>query len=157
MDLKEYCYSLSSNGLNALAIKLCENALVIWDHYTSNNKLYYRDTVVGLSHTVRPQLLSDTIKFCKETYMIKPIRKDVFGKLLEEFSDPIVAIQDSDWELPYPVETTFHAVYNLLKGNVEQLTNFDEITHYVSVNQAADALTEDGVMSIEEIRNLIYS
>ncbi len=157
MDLKEYCYSLSSNDLYTLAIKMCENALIIWDDYALKNKLYYRDTVIGLSHTVRTQLLSDTIQFCKETHNVKFTRSTDFDKLLEEFSDPIVSIQDSDWELPYPVEKTFHAVYNLLKGDQEQLTNFDELTHYVSVNQAVDAITEHGRMPMKEIKDLIYS
>jgi len=157
MDLKEYCYSLSSNNVYALAIKMCENALPIWDDYTLNNELNYRDTVAGLNHIVRPELLLDTIQFCKEGPVIGSMqRKNDFDKLLEEFIDPIVALQDLDWELPYSVERTFYAVYNLLTGAIEKSTIFDEKTHYVSVNQAADAITEYGELSIEEVGHLIY-
>jgi hypothetical protein len=156
VDLKEYCCSLNENQLLKLAIKLCDKALFIWDDYASNHGLSYRDSVVGLSHTIRPQLLADAIGFCKMSSFYKLLHKGEFDKLFWEFREPIVAMQDLDWELPYPVERTFYAVNNLLGGHQEKVTVFDELTYYVAVNQAVDALAENGTMEIEEIRKLIY-
>lgn len=157
MDLKEYCYSLSKDDLFKLALHLCENALFIWDEYSLHNALEYKDTVVGMRHKVRRQLLPDSIKYCKETYVSRIFKKRELNKLLEEYRDPIVSLQDSDWELPYPVRQIFYAVHNLLDGINERMTVFNEKTHYVSVNQAVDALTEDGSITFDEIKRLIYS
>ncbi len=156
MNLKEYCYSITSEELFGLAIRLCEAALPIWHEYSVNNELTYRDSVVGLHHNVNPNLLLDSITFCKSETLGNALRGLELNLLLEEFSDPIVALQDSDWELPYPVECIFYAVCNLLKGLQTSTSHFGELIHYVSVNQAADALGESRLMSNDEIRKIIY-
>jgi hypothetical protein len=153
MTLEEYCKSLPKDELFTLAITLCEKALPIWTSYASLNKLTYTDTVVGMLHEVKSDLLDDTISYCQSN----SFEKNQLNSLLNEFTDPIVALQDSDWELPSPVEKIFYAVYNLLCGIQKPITVFDESTLYVSANQAVNALDESGLMSFEQIRMIIYS
>jgi hypothetical protein len=156
MDLKEYCHSITTEKLFGLAIKVCEAALPIWWEYSANNELTYRDTVVGLRHEVDSNLLQNSVSFCKGEIFESAAGNPILIKLLEKFSDPIVALQDSDWELPYPVERVFYAVYNLLDGLRNRVSYENELVHYVSVNQAVDAPTEGGLMSFEEIKEIIY-
>ncbi|HVS93725.1 MAG TPA: hypothetical protein VHE59_16920 [Mucilaginibacter sp.] len=150
MTLSEYCATLSQEKLLETAIACCEVALTIWDEYALANKLSYRDTVVGMHHEVRPELLHDSLLYCTGKSS-----KD-FATLLDEFSDPKVAIQDSDWELPSNVEKVFHAFYNLLDGLKKPITVFDEQTHYVAINQAIDAIYSSGKMTVDQIKSIIY-
>jgi hypothetical protein len=156
MDLKEYCLSSNKDDLFRLAIKLCERSIPIWDKYASTNKLAYRDTVVGMYHEVRPQLLRDAILYCHKKTLNHSLGKLSLKDLLNEFSDPIVSLEDLDWELPYPVERIFYAVHNLLEGIQKPITIFNESCQYVSINQAVDALQESGLMDMVQIRNTIY-
>jgi hypothetical protein len=156
MDLKEYCYSITKEELFNLTNRICDAALPIWQEYAANNELTYRDTVVGLSHTVNANLLYNSIAFCKTETFESAAGKPILNDLYEEFRDPIVALQDSDWKLTYSVETVFYAVYNLLRGLRDGVSYTGELIHYTSVNQAADALETSGLMTIEEIKKIIY-
>lgn len=161
MDLKEYCETLSENKRFELATKICGKTLPIWEDYCNNYSLSYTDSVVGMHHEVRQQLLFDSVAFCENIlrlpfYNKSEIDLKTLNSLLEEFSDPIVAMQDSDWELSYAAERTFFAVYNLLYGLKADQSKFSESFHYVSINQAGDAINESGLMSMEEIAKIIY-
>jgi hypothetical protein len=136
MDLKEYCTSLAKDKRLELALRLCDKAHPIWENYYITGNLSYRDTTVGELHKVEKNLLNDA--------------------LIEKFLEPITAIQDDDWILPYPVERTFYAIYNLIKGFKQEENEFGELLHYLSVNQAVDAIWKSKLMSVDEIKNCIY-
>ena len=147
MTLEAYCESLNNQDLLNLAYQLCNQGLSIWESYTLENNLTYRDTVVGMFHEVRPDLLRESVDYCGES--IKQNRTEKKKKFFEEFRDPVVALQDLDWELPENVEYIFYAVYNLMLG----LEKRDRLT--ISIKQAASGL--EGIMTIEEIRYFIYA
>jgi hypothetical protein len=54
------------------------------------------------------------------------------------------------------VERVFFAVYNLLYGFKEKKNSFDELIHYLSVNQAVEALYTSEILTVDQIRALIY-
>ena len=108
---KKYCYNLNGAELFKLATKCCCLALPIWQTFADSHELTYRDTVVGLRHEVNKNLLYDSVLLCQGATLVKTQLK----KLLDEFCDPIVALQDDDWELPEEVRFVFYAVYNLLE------------------------------------------
>ncbi|MBK9700332.1 MAG: hypothetical protein IPO79_09600 [Flavobacteriales bacterium] len=138
-------------------------ALPIWDKYADKNELTYQDTVVGLHHSVDRQLLLKTINAVEQFVATNIIKRTIFKNpdLLSsdrQFNDPIVALQDTDWELPYEVERTFYAVHNLLDAALDkEKTAFNETTIYVAINQAVDALASSNTMTEEEIRNILYN
>ena len=73
--------------------------------------------------------------------------------LLHEFIEPIVALQDGDWELPDAVKLIFYAHSNLiehLSGHVLFLDG--ETALYVTVNQAIDAIETSGRMTMPQLR-----
>jgi len=156
MDLQEYCKTLSKERLLNTTIKICEKTLPIWDNYSLTNKLEYIDTVVGLLHNVKKELLFNSIQFAKRKDFGTKVWKKDYSDLTEGFVDPISAIQDMDWELPSDVKNGFYAIYNLITGIKEPMTLFKEQTHYVSINQAIQALESSNLMSTNQIKDILY-
>jgi hypothetical protein len=160
MTLEEYCNSLSEAGRLELAIELSAKALPLWNEFArAKSMLEYQDSVVGLCHKVRPELLHNSIQFCKNQKPKKLLGlltcKPSLKSLLDEFSDPIVAIQDVVWELPFPVESVFYAVYNLLRGLKEKIL-YNRNSYYVSISQAIEALQVGELLDDNAIRRIIY-
>ncbi len=119
MTLEEHIDNLPKDKQLDIAIRLTRLTLPIWDKYATKNELIYRDTVVGLQHSVDISLLKNTIdaveKYISTNKINKAIIKNIdLLKFSRQFSDPLVALQDLDWELPNEVERTFYAVHNLL-------------------------------------------
>lgn len=162
MTLREYIDSLSKDKQFALAIRLTRSALPVCEKYADNNDLSYRDSVIGLHHSVDRQLLHKTINAVEKFVFTNRIKRIVIKNIDllsadKQFSDPIAALQDTDWELPYDVERTFYAVHNLLAaalGNVKNV--FNETKIYVAINQAAEALASSKTLTEEEIRRILY-
>ncbi|MEI6852547.1 MAG: hypothetical protein WCL06_06870 [Bacteroidota bacterium] len=163
MNLQEYCDSLPKDKIIDLAIRLAKAGLAVWDKYTADNPLTYTDSIVAMHHKVDKAILSDTLTDI-ETYTSsgKLARilgsKDLLAGRLLEFRDPIVSLQDADWELPYEVECIFYSVYNLLRAVTgEKQTAFDdESIIYVAINQAIDAMDTAKLKTEEEIRSILY-
>lgn len=163
MTLQEYMDSLPKDQQFKVAIKLTKLVLPIWEEYAENNKTSYSDTVVGLTHSVNKNLLRYTVhsveKYVETTFLLKPMIKNTELIVLKNnFSDPIVALQDLEWELPHPVLMAFYSIHNLLDAALgKEKTVFDESTIYVTVNQAIDALESSTLLTTEEIKTLLYN
>jgi hypothetical protein len=162
MTLEEHIENLQKDMQFDIAIRLTKLSLPIWDKYADKNELTYRDTVVGLHHSVDRALLKDTIDAVEKYISTNMINKVIIKNtdllsLSRQFSDPIVALQDIDWELPNEVEKTFYAVHNLLDAALgKEMTAFNESTIYVTINQAIDALNNSKTLTEEEIRKVLY-
>lgn len=161
MTLQNYTDSLPIDKQFELAIRFIKLAMPIWDKYAGNNSLTYRDTVVGLVHSVDRNLLKNTIEAIENHISTNKVNNllvknsDILSSS-RQFIDPIVALQDTDWELPYEVEKIFYAVHNLLEASVGNTkTVFDESTIYVAINQAIDALNRSGIVTDLEIKNIL--
>jgi len=157
MTLEEYCETLDEQKLAAIAISLCKVALMNWDYYIKNNKLCYKDTTAGLHHDVRPQLLADTLAEVKNIYSNAGQNQTQIKNLLNEFTDPLVAIDEDDWSLPNSVQKAFQSIYHLAYGVEVKRVVFGELTHYLAINQAIEAIEEGNLLSETEIRALIYT
>ena len=162
MTLEEHIENLPKDKQFDIAIRLTKLSLPIWNKYADKNELTYRDTVVGLHHFVDRALLKNTIdaveKYISTNMISKVVIKNIdLLSLSRQFSDPIVALQDIDWELPNEVEKTFYAVHNLLDAALgKEMTAFNESTIYVTINQAIDALDSSKTRTEEEIRKVLY-
>jgi len=162
MTLEEHIDNLPKEKQFDIAIRLTKLALPIWEKYADKNKLTYRDTVVGLQHSVDRALLKNTINAVEKYISTNRINKTIIKNtdllsLSRQFSDPIVALQDIDWELPNEVERTFYAVHNLLDAALgKKKTVFIEPTIYVTINQAIDALESSKSSTETAIREILY-
>ena len=163
MDLKTHIAGLSDREQVGLGVKFARLALPIWEEYASQHSLEYIDSVVGMFHQVEADLLARSLDAI-EKHLEEGEMPDVRAGELEtirgcrkEFLDPVVSLQDDDWELPYAVERAFYSVYNLLRkvlGEMDSL--FGEPLTYVIVNQAVDALLKSKRMNREEIRQILF-
>jgi hypothetical protein len=162
MTLQEHIDSLTKDKQFDIAIRLTRLTLPIWEKYADKNELNYRDTVVGLQHSVDKNLLKNTIDAVEKYFSTNKINKAIIKNIDllsfdKQFSDPIVALQDTDWELPNEVERTFYAVHNLLDAAIgKERTVFNEATIYVTINQAIDALDSSKTLTEEKINEILY-
>jgi hypothetical protein len=161
MTLQEFIQSLDVNKQLELTIKLAKLILPVWEKYALNNSLSYYDSVAGLKHSVNKNLLFETIMEIESCFRADNSCALLTGnekliKLYKEFQDPVVALQDSDWELYDEAEKCFYSVYNLLEYVIcSKQNNNDESTLYVSINQAIDALETSGTMKPDEIKYIL--
>ncbi len=161
MTLSAIINSLSHDKQVALAIWLMRDAIPVWDKYTVKHKLTYRDSVVGLKHCVDKDLIRQSIDavnlyFCSAQTAKESILNAQLIPLYKQFDDPIIALQDGDWELPTEVERTFFAAYNLLCAALDkENVGSDESYLSLSINQAIDALDSSETLSVAEIESII--
>jgi hypothetical protein len=155
---------LSEKKQFIIAIKLLKLSLPIWENYADKNKLFFFHSYNNQKHTVRKNLLRETIEFVERYYntpnfqlSAKKIIKNI--ELETQFLDAEEAISDSDWELPEEVFFTFNAVSLLIQtvSEIKLISYSDEISFYASINQAIVALETTGTLSIEEINGIVYT
>ena len=152
MTLQQQIDNLDYKSQIKLCLELANLTCIVWDNYSQGKVIKYVDTVVGLKHSIQPDLLKRTVQEISKNN----IDQKQINKLKKEFEDPIVAITDLDLELPSPVETAFHCVYNLLelKPKLKQ-TTFGDSYPYLIVNQAIDSLSSSKTKTDEEIKNIL--
>lgn len=158
--LSDLMQGLPADRQLTIATHFCRLGLPIWDEFASNaDARAYHDGVVGMHHVISETLLARALAVAQAALhhssdMSNPASTDAIGILLHEFIEPIVALQDDDWELPDAVKLIFYAHSNLiehLSGNKVFLGG--ESALYVAVNQAIDALETSGRMTMEQIRS----
>lgn len=76
--------------------------------------------------------------------------------MYKDFSDPVTALQDDDWELPCAVEKIFYSAYNLLNAIIfgDENTN-GESSYYISANMAIDVIDSEKFITEEEIKSIL--
>ncbi|TAE16170.1 MAG: hypothetical protein EAZ95_07900 [Bacteroidetes bacterium] len=152
--MKEFVEGLPTKKQIDLALTFAQKALPIWEKYALSSDLTYCDTVIGMRHTIDKKILPKTIQAIQKS--LTSSDKTPLKTLLEEFSEPIVALQDEDWSLPEAVLKTFYSVYNLLGGVAgKETTIFGENSFYVSLNQSIDALLVAKLLPIQDIRHIL--
>lgn len=162
MNLDEHIASLPSAQQWVIAYQMARAALPIWEAFAVDGELHYIDSVVGMSHTVAPDLLARALAAAEELVHMpeRDMRAHAGGRMKEfqaEFLDPIVALQDMDWELPSPVQRCFYAVSNLVEVlSGQERSTFGEAMRYVVVNQALDAIHQARLLSDAEIHAILY-
>jgi len=84
---------------------LCEEALDVWEVYCKKRpRIRYVDTVVGMRHKVDLRLPYDALRSAQAGTDLADVE--------ERYSEPIVAMQDSDLEFPRTIEFAYYAIYN---------------------------------------------
>jgi len=104
---------------------LCEEALDVWEAYCKKRpRIRYVDTVVGMRHKVDIRLPYDALRSAQAGTDLADVE--------ERYSEPIVAMQDSDLEFPQPIEFAYYAIYNCFC----KYAIAEEIDPWLIVNQA---------------------
>ncbi|GEM30629.1 hypothetical protein NN3_16360 [Nocardia neocaledoniensis NBRC 108232] len=119
-------FQLGADRRRLVHLALCEDALLTWNDYVQGNPaaLRYRDSVVGMGHTVDVELPADALRAARAGVDLT----DVDRRYLE----PIAALQDDDLTFPDSVELGYYAIYNCFRKYVSG----DDIQDWLIVNQA---------------------
>ena len=93
MTLEEHIDNLPRDKQFDIAIRLTRLILPIWNNYADKNELAYRDTVVGLLHSLDRTLLKNTIDAVEKYILTNRINKVIIKNLdlltfSRQFSDP---------------------------------------------------------------------
>jgi len=118
----------------------------VWERYSEKIKFTYRDSVVWEKHTVDKGIISKVIRDVES----QSVNQE---KLYNEFTDPVVALQDEDWRLPESAEKIFYSAYNLICALVEKDKSSEYF--YLSINQAIDVIDAEKVLSEDEIKEIL--
>jgi hypothetical protein len=159
VSLQKYIEGLSKENQFRLAIKLARLTLPIWNKFAAKSDLTYRDSVAGLNHAVDKNLLKEAIESI-EKYLNNNISdfSEKETNLYKKFIDPIIALQDDDWDLPDEVLKTFYAVYILIEAIIDkEKPAFGNSALYVSINHSIDALVYSKTLSTVEINSILDS
>ncbi|MEP5338291.1 MAG: SMI1/KNR4 family protein [Algibacter sp.] len=157
----EFIHNLDEKDQIKLAIELIEIGLPVWTEYASVNKIDYNDSVVGMYHKVNKNLISKSIKIFKNCsknngLILKKYNEIRLKLLLKEYLEPRVALIDEDFGLPKNVELIFLSAYYLtefLTGKKQ--SGLDGNNTYVSIRYSIDSITDDGIKTELEIKNIL--
>jgi len=156
-SLEEFIKSLPEDKQFSLALKLLKKAIPLWDEFINEKNLSYKDGLVGLKHNVSGDLPLKVVKLTEKFLEcgIKDIKEKILSVRLE-FTDPVVALQDDDWNLPQTVLLTFYSAYNLINAISEKDSEtFGPSSVSVSINQSIDALEKSKTLTPEQIKDIL--
>ncbi len=157
--LQELMQGLPTERQLAMAVHFVQLGLPIWTEFAVDPAARsYCDGVVGMHHVISETLPARALALA-QCVLHNPDHMSTADRLAEcaaikhEFIEPIVALQDGDWELPDAVKLIFYAHSNM----VEHLSGYSiflggESALYVTVNQAIDALETSGHMHMQALR-----
>ncbi len=112
----------------------CERALVAWMMYAVQKKPRYVDGVVGLTHVVDVDLPTRALDEVRDRHDLPVVAPTILA-----WVEPIVALQDGDFQLPKRVEYAFYAIYNLHRLVFEPS---DALTPFLVLSQAISAVVD---------------
>jgi hypothetical protein len=158
--LSDLMQGLPEDRQLTLAVHFCKLGLPIWDAFATQKRARsYYDGVVGLHHVISETLPTRALALAQSaladpTYCARHEGTQLLGALKHEFVEPIVALQDDDWELPDAVRLVFYAHSNLVEHLAGKVTFPNgETALYVALNQAIDALESSGHMTFAQIQD----
>jgi hypothetical protein len=115
---------------------LCEEALRIWDEYTTRNApIVYYDSVVGMRHKVDVRLPHDALNSARRGTDIENVQ--------DRYLEPTIAMQDDDLEFPKEIQFAYYAVYNCFRKHACG----EDIDAWLIVNQALSADDDEAAWS----------
>ena len=149
---------LETNDQLNLALLLTQKALPVWEKYSQANQAVYRNSSSGPFIKINSQLLQTSIEEIMAGSLIHFPNKDSkkIKQCYDDFIGPLVAMQDGNWHATYPVKKIFLAVYNILKGILDQenIPVFKSLLA-LSIGQSLDCLDISKLYSREEIENFL--
>lgn len=172
--LDEYCKKLTDEAQLKIAIRLCKKALPIWGAYMSKdekgmetvNSLITEGTrVQGGLERMDNLFLERALNKIEKSYLLAKEKSEFPLPLmkLNVLLNPLLAtssqvLTNDKWDsiLTRSVRLTYTSVWNILVWILYRRKNDANETHiYISINQSADALMLENVMTVEQINAVL--
>ena len=120
--------ALSAEAQIDALVLAAEPALVAWTTWAVREKPEYTDSVVGMHHVVDIDLPACALEDVRRRH-----EEPDPSAVQQAYVEPIVAIQDCDWEMPNHLELGYYGIYNLHRLVFEPQ---DTVTATLVLNQA---------------------
>lgn len=175
--LDDYCNTLSDAAQLKIALHLSKKTLPIWSQYFSENPAEL-ETLNGITQDaqqLKRAAKNIDIEFPKRA--IEKIERSLAAATERSARSPIPLMKSDatlspllatcmqpltnpkwDAALTQSVKLVFTAVFNTLTWILYRRKTDQYETHiYVAINQAADALLRESILSVEDINNILYT
>lgn len=167
--LDEYCNKLSDAAQLKIALRLGKLVLPVWSNYFSehadaiekvNALVISSNRMQSGAKQIKVDFPAQALEIIEKSYEkaakdrlpVAAMRKDPqLPALLATSMQPLT---NPDWDdtLPYTVRLVFTSVWNILTWIAfRQKNNSDETHIYVAINQAADALMSEKILTVKQI------
>ncbi len=140
-----------------LALALALKALPVWQRNSETDQLNYKNSPVSSPIIIRASLLQTSLdEIVKASKFGFPENNKNIVSCYNEFLGPLVALQDGNWAIPYPVKRIFLSVYNILKGITQQEDKRSTRSLLaLSINQSLDCIDMCKLYNREEINSFL--
>jgi|GEM_PF-5035067 len=143
-----------------LALALAKKTMPIWQSYTQETIISYKDSTNGAHKNIDPRFLQSSLAILTvhasdvSTLDVDPEIRNCYN----EFVEPIVALQDGLWTPPFPVKKIFFSMYYILKSMVERTDEASQREYLsISIAHAFDSLDMTRLYNSKEINAFIDS
>ena len=142
-----------------LAIELAERTLPVWDLYASKDSLQYVENVNESGRAINTNLLFDSLEQIK-LYMHLLAGKDdrryaELKQYHDQFISPVMALTDGHWKLPYEVKKVFYAVFQILKGIIDDDNPITNIEFSNSINNSLEVIDIADLLSEKQVHDIL--
>jgi hypothetical protein len=173
--LDEYCSTLSDEAQLRVALRLANAALPIWEHYLQNapvaiikvNELIdEKSRIADASASIDIGFLNRSLEKIQRSLDATDVKSGQ-RPLPQMKADPTLLpalltimqpLRNPDWDglLPQSVKLVYTSVFNILTWILKRRRTPANETHiYVAINQSADALMRESVMTVEQIQKVL--
>ncbi len=172
--LEEYCNSLSDEAQLEIALRLGKMILPVWDNFFAENPSVIEkinsliidfNYVHGASKTIDLNFPTRALQKIERSFKkaadknssaIPQMKSDAsLSVLLATSMQPLM---NPKWDetLPYTVKLVFTMVFNIVTWILyRRKTEANETHVYVAINQAADILLSESILSVEQINGIL--
>lgn len=172
--LDKYCNSLSDDAQLKIALRLGKLTLPVWNNYFEKNpqEIEKINALIEPSNKVKGGANKIDIKFparalekIERSYKnaknidalpIPNMKND--GTLSPLLATSMQPLTNPKWDesLPYSIRLVFTLVWNIVTWILFKRNNNENETHiYVAINQAADVLMRENILSIPQINAIL--
>ena len=148
------------NNLSKLqfAILLIEKSLPVWEKFTGDQDVIYRDVATITPGRIDNKLLQLSVAEMHHSSLhdFPAFDNKKINHYFNEFVGPVIALQDGKWLPPYPVKKIFLAAYFTLKSILEQ-TNLSSLEFLLStaITEALDCIAMSKLYNSEELLEIL--
>ena len=115
-----------------IAIVLIEKSLPVWERYAASKPVSYVDASSLLTRTIDNNLFAISLNEIKAAAFSIDGNRERIDDCYNSFVTPVLALQDGDWQPPYPVKKIFLSCFSILKGIVEN-SQFNEQGNFFAI------------------------
>jgi len=155
------CYtSLPKVAALQLALTLIEKTIPVWENYTRDRDISYKNFINGPANKIDSQLVQDTVAMVSALShkSFPPGDQSEIKMYYNKFLDVVIALHDANWVPPYPIKKIFLSTYAVLKSILENNGAIHEGNQLsVAIEHALDCLDISKIFSKKDIENILLS